>query len=264
MLRSSEVLQNKAKHLLANKQKVSAGWLQAASPIIAEIMAKAGFDVLMVDMEHGPGDIMALIHQLQAISGYEVTPFVRAPWNDLVMMKRILDAGAHGVLIPYVNTAEEAEKAVMACKYPPEGMRGIAPSPRAGGFGMDGGNYLEHANAEISVLVAVETREALENLEAIVKVDGVDGIFIGPMDLSTSMGYFCNPQAPEVQEAIQKVEKCVLESVKFLATVAGNFEQAKGLYEKGYSMVVMMSDTTTLEKAAQATVGEFRKHYSQS
>lgn len=261
MLRSSEVFQNRAKQLLAGKKKLSAGWLQASSPITSEIMAKAGFDVLMVDMEHGPGDIMTLIHQLQAISSYEVTPFVRAPWNDLAMVKRILDAGAHGVLIPYVNTAEEAEKAVMACKYPPEGMRGIAPSPRAGGFAMNGGNYLENANAEISVLVAVETREAIENLEDIIKVDGIDGIFLGPMDLSTSMGHFCNPQAPEVQEAILKVEGLVLNSNKFLATVAGDFEQAKGLYENGYSMVVMMSDTTTLGKMAQKTVAEFKKHY---
>lgn len=261
MLKENEIFHNKAKRLLAEKKKLSAGWLQSASPITAEIMAKAGFDILMVDMEHGPGDIMTLIGQLHAMSRYETVPFVRAPWNDLVIIKRILDTGVHGLLVPYVNTGEEAERAVSACKYPLEGSRGIAPSPRAGGYGMNQGDYLDHANEQIDVLVAVETRTAAENIEDILKVNGLDGIFIGPMDLSTSLGHFCNPQADEVRAVISGIEKKVLASDKFLATVAGSFEQAQVLYERGYSLVVMMSDTTSLGKMAMETTAKFKHAY---
>lgn len=263
MLKRDEMFHNRAKRLLAEKKKLSAAWLQAASPITAEIMAKAGFDVLMVDMEHGPGDIMNLIGQMHAISRYEAVPFVRAPWNDFVIIKRILDAGVSGILIPYVNTAEEAERAVSACKYPLEGIRGIAPSPRAGGYGMNQRNYLDYANEQLDVMVAVETKTAVDNIGEIVKTNGVDGIFIGPMDLATSLGHFCNPGAQEVQAAIRRVEEAVFQSDKFLATVAGSFEQAEVLYEKGYSMVVMMSDTTTLGKIALEQVDKFREAYPQ-
>ena len=263
MLRRDEIFHNRAKRLLAEKKKLSAGWLQAASPITAEIMAKAGFDVLMVDMEHGPGGIMELISQLQAMSRYDVVPFVRAPWNDFVTIKRILDTGVNGILIPYVNTAEEAAQAVSACKYPLEGIRGIAPSPRAGGYGMNQRNYLDYANEQLDVMIAVETKKAVDNIDEIIKTNGLDGIFIGPMDLATSFGHFCNPQAEEVQEAIKKVEEAVLKSDKFLATVAGDFEQARRLYERGYNMVVMMSDTTTLGKIALDQAGKFREAYPQ-
>lgn len=263
MLRRGEVFRNRAKRLLAEKKKLSAAWLQAASPITAEIMAKAGFDILMVDMEHGPGGIMDLIGQLQAVSRYDVVPFVRAPWNDFVTIKRILDAGVSGILVPYVNSAEEAARAVSACKYPLEGIRGIAPSPRAGGYGMNQRDYLDYANEELDVLVAVETKTAVDHIEEIVKTNGLDGIFIGPMDLATSFGHFCNPKDEEVQEAIRKVEAVVLGSDKFLATVAGSFEEAKKLYEKGYSMVIMMSDTTTLGKVALDQVEQFKEMYPQ-
>lgn len=263
MLKREEIFRNKVKRLLAEKKKLSAAWLQAASPITAEIMAKAGFDILMVDMEHGPGEIMELISQLQAISRYDAVPFVRAPWNDFVTIKRILDAGAHGILVPYVNSAQEAARAVSACKYPLEGIRGIAPSPRAGGYGMNKRDYLEYANEQLDVLVAVETKNGVDHIEEIVNTIGLDGIFIGPMDLATSLGHFCTPQAEEVQEAISRVEQAVLGSDKFLATVAGSFEQAKALYDKGYSMVVMMSDTTTLGKVALEQVDRFREQYPQ-
>ena len=173
----------------------------------------------------------------------------------------MLDAGLYGILIPYVSTRQEAEEAVKACKYPLEGIRGIAPSPRAGGYGMNGNHYLENANEQIVVMTAMETPEAAENIGEIVKVSGLDGIFIGPMDLATSMGHFCNPKHPEVQEAIGKIERTVLASDKFLGTVAGDFEAAKKLYERGYTYVVVMSDTTSLGKLALENVQNFRKEY---
>lgn len=207
---------------------------------------------------------MTLISQLQAVSKYNIPVFARAPWNDFVAIKRILDAGVYGVLVPYVNTKEEALNAVKACKYPQEGIRGVAPSPRAGGFGMNGMNYMEHANKETMVMIAIETPEAVSNLDEILTVEGLDGIFIGPMDLATSMGYFCNAKADEVQKTISGIEEKVLKSDKFLGTVAGNVEVAKPLYDRGYSYIAVMSDTTTLGAIALKTVKEFRDIYGKN
>lgn len=261
MLRLDETFHNPVKQLLKENKKVLGAWLQMASPYAAEIFAKAGVDVLMVDMEHAPNDPLTLLEQLRAMGRFDAVPFARAPWNDLVTIKRMLDVGLYGVLIPYVNTKQEAENAVRACKYPPQGMRGIAPSPRAGGFGMNSQNYLAHANEEIVVMTAVETGAAVENLDEILEVDGLDGIFIGPMDLATSMGHFCDPSAPEVQQAIRTIEQKVFASGKFLATVAGSFDKAKDLYDKGYSMVVAFADGGTLGRVAREQVDRFHAAY---
>lgn len=261
MLRLDETFHNPVKQLLKENKKVLGAWLQMASPYAAEIFAKAGVDVLMVDMEHAPNDPLTLLEQLRAMGRFDAVPFARAPWNDLVTIKRMLDVGLYGLLIPYVNTKQEAENAVRACKYPPQGMRGIAPSPRAGGFGMNAQNYLAHANDEIVVMTAVETGAAVENLDEILEVEGLDGIFIGPMDLATSMGHFCDPSAPEVQQAIRTIEQKVFASGKFLATVAGSFDKAKDLYDKGYSMVVAFADGGTLGRVAREQVDRFHAAY---
>lgn len=261
MLRANETFYNPAKWLLKRGKRVVGAWLQIGSPITAEIFAKAGFDFAMIDMEHGPGDVMHLLHQLHAMAKFDTVPFVRAPWNDFVGIKRILDVGVHGVLVPYVNSRAEAEAAVRACKYPLEGIRGIAPSPRAGGYGMNGLNYLENANEQILVMVAAETPEAIANIEDIAATPGLDGIFIGPMDLATSTGHFCNPAAGEVREAIARVEKVVREAGKFLGTVAGSFAEAQALYDRDYGLVVVMSDSTSLAKLALENVRNFHAAY---
>lgn len=261
MLRLGEELHNPVKELLRQKKKVCGGWLQLCSVMSAEIMAKAGFDFLMVDMEHAPGDFFLLVQQLQAMKGHRAVPFVRAPWNDMVSIKRILDAGVYGILIPYVNTREEAERAVSYTKYPTEGVRGVAPSPRAPGFGLEASNYMKRANDEIVVMTAVETLEAVQALDEILTVPGLDGIFIGPMDLATSMGHFCDPSAPDVREAIEEVERKVFASGKFLGTVAGNMDAAQALYDRGYSLVLSMSDSGGLAKLARSTVTQFEKAY---
>lgn len=257
----NELYINKVKQKLKNKGKVSAAWLQLASNITAEIMANAGFDVLIIDVEHSPVDYQTILSICQAIKGTKTLPFARAPWNDMVALKRILDCGIMGVSVPYINTKKEAENAVKFCKYPSEGLRGIAGSPRAAGFGMNKGSYLQRANSENLVMAAIETPIGVSNLDEILTVKDLDGIFIGPMDLSSSLGYFGNPAAPEVQEVIKGIEKKVFASDKFLATVAGGFEQAKVLYERGYSLVVMMSDAVDLAKLAADTVSKFRKVY---
>ena len=255
------IFENKLKKKLRNGKKTAGAWVQIASPFTAEILARAGFDWLMIDMEHGPGDIMTLISQLQAINGTDVTPLVRTPWNDFVAIKRILDAGAAGVLVPYINTKSEAEEAVRACKYPPEGIRGVSGSPRAPGYGQESMQYLEVANDEIFIMTAVETPEACENLDEILTIEGLDGIFIGPMDLATSMGYFGNPKQPEVQEAIRVIESKVINSGKVLATTTASWEQADALFQRGYQMLMLMADGVSLGKLAGETVVRFRQAY---
>jgi 2-dehydro-3-deoxyglucarate aldolase/4-hydroxy-2-oxoheptanedioate aldolase len=224
-------------------------------------MSQAGFDWLMIDMEHAPVDFMLLVSQMQAMAGGGATPIVRAPWNDFVTIKRILDAGAYGVLVPYVNTRQEAEAAVQACKYPPAGIRGTAGSPRAAGYGQNVSNYLPHASNQILILTAVETAEAVENLDEILAVPGLDGIFIGPMDLSASLGHMGNPGHPEVQVAIETIERKTLDAGKILSTIAGSWEQAQTRYEKGYQMIMLMADGVAVANMARGLVAQFRAAY---
>jgi 2-keto-3-deoxy-L-rhamnonate aldolase RhmA len=261
LLKLDERLFNKTKHKLKNKEKVLGAWLQLSSPISAEIFARSGFDFLIVDLEHGPGDVLTLIGELQAANAYGVEVFVRAPWNDFVAIKRILDAGAMGIHVPYVNTKEEAIAASKAAKYPPKGIRGIAGSPRASGYGINVKNYLENANDEIVVYVALETPAAVSNLDEILSVDEVDGIFIGPADLSTSMGHFFNPTHPEVAKTIRGIEEKVFKTEKFLGTVAPNFDAAHELYQRGYQLVIAMSDSAVLASSSKALVENFKKIY---
>jgi 2-keto-3-deoxy-L-rhamnonate aldolase RhmA len=264
MLRKNELFYNEAKHRLRNKEKLLGAWLQTASPYAAEIFAKAGLDVLVIDMEHGPGDILNLIEQLRAIGHFGSVPFVRAPWNDMVTLKRILDAGVYGVLVPYVNTAEEARSAVEFCKYPLLGKRGVAPSPRAPGFNMYSMNYLTRANDEILVMTAIETAIAVENIDQILEVENLDGVFIGPMDLATSMGHFCDPSHPNVKKSIEYIEQKVKKSDKFLASVAGNMDIAFEKFDKGYNLILAMADGGILGSTACSNVERFAAYLKDS
>ncbi len=253
---------NSVKAMLQKGRKVAGAWCQSGSSITAEILAEAGFDALMIDLEHGPGDIMSSIGQIQAMKGEPAVPFCRAPWNDFVQIKRILDAGVYGLLVPYVNTKEEALAAAKAVSYPTSGIRGVAGSPRAAHYGNNAMDYLKSANDEVYLMTAVETPEAVGNLDEILSVERLDGIFIGPMDLATSMGHFGNPKADEVQKAIQTIEEKVFASGKFLSTVAGTWEDAKKKYERGYSLVFFFSDTTTLSAAARERMQLFRESFA--
>jgi len=252
---------NRVRTLIAEGKKVAAGWLQSANPIAAEIMAESGFDVLMIDLEHGPGDILSTIGQVQAMKNEFAVPFARAPWNDFVQIKRILDAGIMGLVVPYVNTKQQAVAAVEAAAYPVAGVRGVAGSPRAAGYGNNAGEYLRKICDEIVIMTAVETPEAVKNLDDILEVARLDGIFIGPMDLATGMGYFGDPSHKEVQKAIAEIEEKVLASGKLLSTVAGTWEQAAEKYERGYHMVVFFSDTVSLGQAARQRMEQFRKQF---
>lgn len=256
----AELFSNPAKQRLLNGEKLSAAWVQLGSPVAAEIMAQAGYDLLVVDCEHAPIEPPNLLPIMQAITGYASVPIVRAPWNDLVAIKRILDCGAMGIHVPYVNTREEAVRAVQACKYPPLGNRGIAGSPRAAGFGKNRLRYLHRANDELLVILAIETPEGLANLDEMMDVEGVDGFFIGPMDYSTSSGHFASPSHPDVQADFSRIEEKVLKRGNLLlGTVAGSPEAAKKLFDRGYSYVIFGGDVNSLVADAYGRIERMKE-----
>lgn len=176
-------------------------WCTIAGSDNAEALAGCGFDWMLIDTEHSTVGLDTVKSMLQAAAPYPTQTVVRPGWNDAVEIKRLLDAGAMSILVPYVQNAAEATRAVSAVRYAPQGTRGMAGITRASRYGAIDG-YLARANEEICLLVQVETAEALRNIESIAAVDGVDGIFVGPADLAASMGYPGNPGAPEVQAAI--------------------------------------------------------------
>lgn len=175
-------------------------WIMSASPLVAEAIGHAGFDFGVVDMEHTPLDMMEVVHLLQALSATKMVPIVRVPWNDSVVVKRVLDAGATTVLFPFVQDEAEARRAVAATRYPPDGHRGMAAMSRASRFGTTP-NYVGTANEHVGVVVQLETAAALGRIEAIAAVPGIDALFIGPADLSASMGHVGQLMHPAVLEA---------------------------------------------------------------
>lgn len=231
-------------------------WSSLCSPIVAEIIGYSGYDWILVDTEHSPNEPPAVMAQLQALQAGTATPIVRPAWNDPVLLKRLLDIGAQAVLIPFVQNAEEAAKAVAACRYPPAGIRGITGSGRGSRYGRVP-DYLKRADGEICVLVQVETGEALEQLEQIASVDGVDGVFIGPSDLSASLGHIGNPNHPQVQAAIQDAVKRLTAIGKPAGILTPSEVDARRYIEWGYRFVAVGSDLGLLAKHADALAKSF-------
>jgi 2-keto-3-deoxy-L-rhamnonate aldolase RhmA len=255
----TQLIDNHAKHALKAGRATAGAWLSLCNGIAAEIMGDAGFDWLLIDMEHGHGDYQTLLGQLQALSGSRTTPIVRVQWNDPAVIKRVLDMGAHGVMIPLVGSRAEAEAAVRACKYPPEGIRGVAGGHRAGGFGRLAADYWKRANTEILVIVQVETREAVAQIDGMLGVAGVDVAFIGPADLAAALGHLGDPKHPDVVDAIGRVETAAKRAGVALGTISRNWEEARTLYGRGYQMVTLCSDAGLVSQGAAAAVATFRK-----
>ena len=232
-------------------------WSSLCSNIVAEIIGDSGFDWILLDTEHSPNELPGLISQMQALATGTATPIVRPAWNDPVLIKRHLDAGAQALLLPFVQNAEEARAAVAATRYPPDGIRGITTSGRAAKFGRVG-TYLAQAAQEICLLVQVETGEALAQIEAIASVPGIDGVFIGPADLSASLGHIGNPAHPEVQNAI----KSAVDRLTKVGTPAGiltpNEAEARRYIEWGYKFVAVGSDLGLMAKGADALARTFK------
>jgi 4-hydroxy-2-oxoheptanedioate aldolase len=251
-----ELPQNAFKRALKAGRTQIGLWSSLSSNYTVEIIAGAGFDWILLDMEHSPNDLESLLTQLQAAAPYPTSAVVRVPWNDMVTIKRVLDAGAQSLLIPYVCTPEEAKAAVAATRYPPAGVRGVAGTTRASRFGRVK-DYARRAHEEICVLVQVETRGALEQLEAICAVEGVDGVFIGPADLHASLGYTgetANPAVmPKIEEAMRRIRKCG-KAPGYLSPVEAD---AKKMLAAGAMFCAVGADTGILARGAEALRAKF-------
>ena len=244
------------------KRAISAGrpqiglWCSFPTHHTVELLSRTGFAWLLLDMEHSPNDMGSLHMQLMATAGGTATPVVRPPWNDMVMIKRCLDVGAQTLLLPYVQTAEEAANAVAYTRFPPEGLRGVASSTRAAGFGRIK-DYLNIAHREICVLVQVETKKSLDNLEAICDVDGVDGVFIGPNDLAAGLGHRGNIPHPEVQGAIADAIKRIRARGKAPGILVGEAD-GKRMLDLGALFVAVGADAGVLRMSAEALAHKFK------
>lgn len=232
-------------------------WQSLCSNVAVEICSDSGFDWLLLDTEHSPNEIPDLLSQLQAMEKGTATAIIRPAWNDAVLIKRCLDIGAQALLIPYVQSVEEAKAAVAATRYPPHGIRGVSVAARASRYGRVPG-YLSKANSEICVLVQVETRQSLDALEDIAAVDGVDGVFIGPSDLAASLGHLGNPQHADVQAAMKDAVERLTKVGMPAGILTGNEEEARRYIDWGYLFVAVGSDVGLLAKHADTLAKKFK------
>ena len=231
-------------------------WSILSSHVTVEILAGAGFDWLVLDTEHAPNELPMVYGQLQACKGGTAHPVVRVPWNDMVTIKRFLDIGVQTLLIPYVETEEQARNAVSYTRYPPTGVRGYSAAPRASYFGRIK-NYPQTCEDEICVVVQIETRLGLENLEAIARVNGVDGVFIGPGDLAASLGHAGNAKHPEVLAAVETAIARIRACGKPAGILTGDEQLAHRYIELGCLFTAVGSDQALLARGSEELAARF-------
>ena len=241
---------------LRRRDRLIGLWCSLSSTIALDIVTDSGFDWLLIDTEHAPNEIPQVLAQLQVAERGRASPIVRPASNDAVIIKRLLDIGAPALLIPMVETPEDAARAVAATRYPPDGVRGVTASGRASRYGRDVG-YLGRAHTVTGVLVQVETRKGIENVDGIARVPGVDGVFIGPADLAASLGHLGHAQHPEVRAAVMAAG-IRLQSLDMPAGVlTADPEEAKLFLESGFSFVAVGSDVGMLARASDLLARQF-------
>ncbi|MDF2114975.1 HpcH/HpaI aldolase/citrate lyase family protein [Roseiarcaceae bacterium H3SJ34-1] len=233
-------------------------WQALANPISAELCAGAGFDFLVVDGEHAPNDIPTIASQLQAIKGTLAHAIVRPPIGETHLIKQLLDIGAQTILVPIVETVEQTEQLVRAVRYPPQGVRGVATLTRAAQFGRVP-DYLNRANDEICLLVQVETVKGLDNLDAIAGVEGVDGVFIGPSDLSAALGHLGDPMHPDVLKVIEDCIRRIAKADKAPGILMVNEPFARKCLELGTLFLAVGSDVTVLAQGTTALAAKYKR-----
>lgn len=254
---AAELPRNHFKHaILAGQQQIGL-WVSLANAFAAEIVAGSGFDWLLLDTEHCPAEVTTVLPQLQAAAPYPVSCVVRPAWNDKVLIKRHLDQGAQTLLVPYVSTVEEAQAAVAATRYPTRGVRGVAGSTRAAQYGRIK-DYAKRCEEELCLLVQVETREGLDNIEKIAKVDGVDGVFIGPADLSAGLGNLGNIGHPDTQAAIFDGIKRIRACGKAPGILAMDEPFARKSMEAGTLFTAVGMDLVLLARETEKLAAKFK------
>lgn len=235
-------------------------WLNLGSSLTAEIAGRAGFDWVVIDIEHGAGDHESLVHQLQAVSGTRAAPLVRIAWNEAPRFKRVLDLGPAGVVVPYVTSAEEARQAAAAMRYPPQGVRGVASMNRASGFAQEFDAYFAEANDGLLTVVQIETATAVERAHEIAAVEGVDVLFVGPMDLSVNMGIQLQYQHPEFRSALARIADACRSAGKAAGILLGRAAQIEETIAAGFSFIGLGSDGAVVAEGMRALAAAFRDH----
>jgi len=246
------------------KQRLKSGeaqiglWLGLADAYCAELAANGGFDWLLIDGEHAPNDVRTLLGQLQAVAPYASQPVIRPVVGDTALIKQVLDLGVQTLLVPMVESAAQARELVRAIHYPPSGVRGVGSAlARASRWNSIPG-YLDKADEQMCLLVQIESREGLANLDAIASVDGVDGVFIGPADLSASMGFRGNPGHPDVQAAIEDAIARIRKAGKAAGILSADEKLARRYIELGAAFVAVGVDTTVLMRGLQSLASAFK------
>lgn len=248
---------NNFKHAIkAGKTQIGL-WVSIPSNYSTEVVAGAGFDWLLIDTEHSPADVETVLTQIQAAAGYPSHPIVRIPSNDVITIKRYLDIGVQTILIPQVNSVQEAKQAVASVRYPNEGLRGVAGTNRATRFGRVK-NYFKKAHEEICVLVQAESREALDQIEAIAAIDGIDGIFIGPADLHASFGMVGEKAHADMMPVIDKAIERIAKAGKAPGILTDSDENARRWMKCGASFIAVGADVGLLARGADALCAKFK------
>jgi len=251
-------LVNPFKRALRDRERQLGLWLGLANPYTAEICAGAGFDWLLIDGEHAPNTLQTILQQLQAVAPYPVAPVVRPPWNDAVLIKQLLDAGVQNLLVPMVQSAAEAAAAVAAVRYPPQGIRGVGSALARASRWNRIPDYLHRANDEMCVLVQIETPEGVAALDDILGVEGVDGVFIGPSDLSANMGHIGNPAHPEVQSVIDDAIVRILKAGKAPGILHADPKLCRHWMDLGAVFVAVGVDASLLARATESVAAGFK------
>lgn len=248
---------NPFKTALKNRQAQIGLWLSMASPYLSEVSATAGFDWLLIDGEHAPNSLQSTLQQLQAVAPYRAQPVVRAVEGQVAIVKQLLDIGAQNLLIPMIDTAEQARLMVSAVQYPPKGIRGVGSAiARASRWSLRS-DYLDVADDEVCLLVQVESVAGLGNLKEIAAVEGVDGVFIGPADLSASMGHRGKPGHPEVQAAIEGAIQTIVAAGKAAGILTSDPALARRYLSLGATFVAVGVDVSLYAQAARRLSADF-------
>ncbi len=236
-----------------NGEFMAGAWCNLASPITVEMAARTGYDWILLDQEHGPGDNITLLHQIQAAQGGPGAPIVRIVWNEMPLFKRALDLGAMGIMVPYVQNRQEAIYAVNAMRYSPQGTRGVASSPRAAGFGIGFDKYYAKANDNLLTVTQIETGEAIGHLKEIAAIEGVDVLFVGPLDLSISINMPGRFDDPEFKVILAKIAKTAKSHEKAAGILVPSTDQLEMVRDMGFTFVAVGSDGGMVMAAMQNT-----------
>jgi 2-keto-3-deoxy-L-rhamnonate aldolase RhmA len=248
-------MRNKLRKALLQNEVTLGAWIQIGHPAIAEVFARRGFDWICVDLEHGAIDLETMADLFRAIDGFDSVPVARLPLNDPIWIHRSLDAGARGLIVPMVRTAAEAERAVLEAKYPPRGVRGFGYS-RANMHGIDFDHYRATANDEIAMVMQIEHKDAIANLEEIAGVEGVDGFLIGPLDLSGSLGIVGQLEHPDMVAALAKYRQvCAQRTLSAgLHIVRPDESNVNAAQKQGYTLIALGTDGVFLDECAKAVL----------